>query len=584
MNSTPSRSLTPTLAIVSALALVGVLAGVMIPTETWATWFEHPIRTHHRGGVPAETTLLGARAWRLALVAGSMVAGMLAVAILRGGRQDGAADARGAETHRAPRILAGLMALIALALAIRLPRLDESLWYDEIAAFLSFSQFGAGPTMGNYFTQSNHVLYGILSWIAVMIAGHANEVVLRLPALVASLACVPAMWWVGREAVVAVDVDRAAPASSTTRAIVPWAAALIAAIAPVWVLEVEARGYVFMMLGAALSTALWLRAARVDSARCRLLYAVVIALSAWAHLVSIGIALGHGAICAGNLVRRRPGARGQFLSLLLAAALTVMLYAPILPDMLAIRSEFQALDGNEPTLFGPEGLHAAYQLGGAWWWWAALPGLILAVLGAGAARGSPSARRAVVAALAGVPIVVVLSWIGDSWLYARFLLFALPGAALLIAFGFATVVRRGGVPVGTIAAFVVAIPWLLDLTLRPPKQPLREAVMEVAEGRRSDEGVVAIGLPDPVLMWYGLQREIAIVPTAPLGSDLDAFLATPAGRDAGWVILLYPRSVAPERFATLAREGFELLTRHRGWVDWDNGDVMVFRRRLRAAS
>ena len=65
----------------------------------------------------------------------------------------------------------------------------------------------------------------------------------------------------------------------------------------------------------------------------------------------------------------------------LAAALTLLLYAPALPDLLAQRGMYTAARGNEPGVFGPEGWHTLLQLGGSWSAWAALPGLALAAFG-----------------------------------------------------------------------------------------------------------------------------------------------------------------------------------------------------------
>ncbi|HMN95174.1 MAG TPA: hypothetical protein PKC43_02305 [Phycisphaerales bacterium] len=646
---------------VAAAALAMIVTGALVPTARWVEWFEHPMRTLHRGGAIAATTEQGAVAWRVALVAGGAIGGVLGALLLRrraGCKRldDGAGAAPSQEpapvpgappapaiaeapskvagrpaadrrrrdpvTRRgaAPALSAdegadegaisgrdrlGIAALCALALALRIPRLGESLWYDEIASFMAFGQFGAGPTMGNYFTQSNHVLHGILTWIAVAIAGGVNEVVLRTPALLASIAAVPATWWLAREATGGGSAQRRAEAcaeapwgdgraargSTAPALVVPWVAATVAAAAPTWVLSVEARGYSLMILASAVATALFLRGRRLGRGVDRILYAVVIALGAWAHLVTITVALGHGLLVGIECLRRRAGALADAGALALAALLTLVLYAPILPDMLRIRSEFRALDGDEPTLLGPEGMHALLQAGGAWTWWAALPGLLLAIVGAlsiglrsrASARAPEAsslaqlalARRALLAALLGVPVAVGLAAIGGSWLYARFLLFALPGCALLMGFGAALLIRRRAALLAPLALVILG-PWIADLLLRPAKQPLRDAVAEVSAHRAKEDRVVAIGLPDHVLGWYGILEGIEIVPTAPLGVDLESVLQR---ERPAWVIVLYPRSVAGDRFDLLARHGFELATRHRGWVDWDNGDVLVYRRR-----
>jgi hypothetical protein len=581
-------------AIVVGLAMIGV--GLATSTAYWTGAFAHELRTQRHGGEIVATTIAGARWWRAALVAGGvLIPAMIAVLDRRiGAAPSPSADTRGiaGDPARSRRGLtaAGLAVLALLALALRLPRLTESLWYDEIADFLAFGAFGPGATMGNYFTPSNHVLSGILCWASVTLAGGANEAVLRLPALFASLATVPACWWLAREATVESGRPRAA-------ALLPWIVALLAAVAPVLLLSVEARGYAIMILSSALATALLLRGTRRGEGagtgdvqlRIWILYAIVVSLGTWAHLVTACVAVGHAALLAADLrvaVRRRAAFAG-LLAVALAATLTLILYSPLLPDLLSIRGQFKASDGDEPTLLGPEGLHSLLQMGGAWSWWAALPGIAMATLGAIATTGDAALRRAVVASLLGAVAAVVLAWAGDSWLYARFLLFAMPAALLLIAAGVTTMVGERAVgrngarratwrrALAAAALLLVVGSWMADLALRPPKQPLREAIAVVANAKRPGDRVATIGLADNVLDWYGSLRGVEVLPSGPLGREISAVLDR---QQPSWVIVLYERSVPPERFAELAERGFSPYRRLPGWVDWGNGDVVIYRR------
>jgi hypothetical protein len=45
-----------------------------------------------------------------------------------------------------------------------------------------------------------------------------------------------------------------------------------------------------------------------------------------------------------------------------------------------------------------------------------------------------------------------------------------------------------------------------------------------------------------------------------------------------WVIVEYPASVSDETYSLLAESGFSPVARFQGWVDWTNGDVVVYRR------
>ena len=94
-------------------------------------------------------------------------------------------------------ILAGL---VAVGLLARATRLNESLWYDEIAAWTSYGVFGSGPIVGHYFDPSNHVAQTLASsfsvWLLETTIG--PELALRLPALAASIATVPVIFALAR--------------------------------------------------------------------------------------------------------------------------------------------------------------------------------------------------------------------------------------------------------------------------------------------------------------------------------------------------------------------------------------------------
>lgn len=603
------------LGLVAALGLVMLATALFTSTDFWIGFFEHPVRTERRGGTVAPTTVEGALWWRVALGAsGVLLPGLLlgvwlllrgagsnaqAGAVADGRRESAAApdaSVEGDPIGLGSRAIFGWMpmtGLLAMGLALRLPRLTESLWYDEIADFLAFGQFGPGPTMGNYFTLSNHVLSGILCWLAMQVAGGANEVVLRLPALLASLASIPAFWWLGREVLRGAQVESATASTSLRtrdgtiegmlRAL-PWCMAAFAALSPVMVLEaVEARGYALMILAAALANAAFLRGTRRSEPQgvglgLWVLYICAIGLGTWAHLVTACVAVGHGLLLTWDFVdpRRRRLAAAGLLAVIAGGVLALTLFSPALPDLLAIRGEFRSLDGDEPTLFGPEGLHAVLQFGGAWSSWWALPGLALAALGGWAGVRRSWSRRALLATLLGAAVAVLLATIGNSWLYARFLLFTMPAAGLLVGLGMVTLgrIRRRSAVVA--AAVVVMAAWLADLSTRPAKQPLREAVLAVEAARRPGEGVATIGLPDNVLAWYGAPREMRIESTGLLGSRLEEVL----DRDRpAWIIVLYQRSVPPDRLEELGRRGFVEHLRLPGWVDWGAGEVVIWRRR-----
>ena len=137
-----------------------------------------------------------------------------------------------------------LAAAAAVAALVRMPFLADSLWYDEIAAFLGYSLGGPGAAVGTYFTQANHVLHSLLAWCSTALFG-VDEVTVRLPSFLAGIGAVAAVGFLGREA-----------GGARLGAI----AAALAAVMPTAVLPAtEARGYSLMMLFAALASALFMR-------------------------------------------------------------------------------------------------------------------------------------------------------------------------------------------------------------------------------------------------------------------------------------------------------------------------------------
>jgi mannosyltransferase len=451
-------------------------------------------------------------------------------------------------------ILAGL---VVVGLLVRATRLTESLWYDEIAAWRMFGMHGPGAITTTFFEPSNHIAHTLLSWCSVKVLEWAIgfELALRLPALLFSLGAVAAVYGLAR-------------CASGPR--VALLAAGLMAVLPVPVLEgVEARGYSMMICFSALAS--WAFLANVSSQRtwrwC--VYAGLCAAGAWAHPMTAFVPIGHAAWLGWQWARhRRVGlaVRGG-VTLMLAALITLALYAPVIPEMLAQRGMYTAARGDEPLVFGAEGWHALLQLGGSWYPWDAWPGIALAVVGIVHARRD----RAVAVTLLGLPIFLVVVFATGTWMYARFALFCVPGAVLLMALGLEALARRNRI-VALAAVAVVFAASAADLALRPPKQPLRDAAAYVDARRADAEPVLVVGLAHQVLDLYldGLEYSL------PHGADLDERLHEPS---PVWVVLYYPNHVSAEGFALLDQRGFVEQQRFHGWVDWGNGDVVVYQKR-----
>jgi hypothetical protein len=494
----------------------------------------------------------------------------------RGG-DTGAGDA--ARSRLRPWLI--VAALLVIGLAARAPRLTEGLWYDEIAAWRDYGSKGPAWIVTHYFDPANHIGHTLASWASFTLLDRmsvvAPEIALRLPALIFSLGSIVAVWGMAR--CVVRGRNRGSPpaepgANGGSGRPVAIVAGLLAAVLPVSVLEgVEARGYSMMICFAALATWTMLSAIQRERWWKWLLYAVLCALGIWSHMMMVWIPIGHAVWLIWAMVRT--GARSTALrglgAIALAAILTLALYVPVLDDLLRIRGQFAAAEGDEPSIFGVEGLHALLQLGGSWYWWAAVPGLVIGIVGfvRGMRRATPQAALGL--ALLGLPIMVVALTVAGSWMYARFAMFAAPGAILAIALGI-DALWRWKKPIGAVALVIVIACSAADLVVRPPRQPLRDAVNIVLNDWGDDDRLLVIGLKHEVMQAY--VADLAPTYSLDLGADLELKLAEARPT---WVVILYPHRVSEANLRLLSDHDLAEVARLPGWVDWGGGDVSVWR-------
>lgn len=461
------------------------------------------------------------------------------------------------------------------ACAVRVPLALQSLWYDEIASYLGYGIRGTGFALTRMYTQANHVLQTVLSAWCVDALG-PTEWAMRLPSFVAGLATIPAAWMLGNEA--------GGPRLGR-------AAAVAAALMPIAALEAtEARGYALMALFATLCTALFLRGLRTQRAGAWALYALCAGLGTWSHLVTVVVPVFHGlwtlvATARAPDAAARRALRAPLAATLAAGAASLLVVAPFAAELLAIRREFLALDGNEPRLAGPEGWMMLLGLCGSWTWWASLAALPVVAAGAWACRAQPALRRALVLAAGGALVALAAPLVG-SWLYARFLAFLVPAVALAAGAGALAMVDRGapGASAPTSArtrwlavpAALAALAWTWSLGTLPPRQQLREASRAVIDGLQRGEPAIAIGLPDPVQGWYPALEGLELPSAPPNGRDFAPALA--ASR-AVRVLVLYPRAMPTGVFDALRDQGYEPERTWPGWIDEGGGELRTYVRR-----
>ena len=210
-----------------------------------------------------------------------------------------------------------------------------------------------------------------------------------------------------------------------------------------------------------------------------------------------------------------------------------------------------------------------------------MPGIGLLIIGLFGARRDPSRRIPFAVTLLGLPILIIGTELGGSWMYARFALFALPGIFLAItlgAFDVAQFLRQrdaNGLRVNgalILGAFAIAAIWIESLASLPPKQPIRDGVFYIRNQDPSISEIASLGLADNVVSYYGILAGMNVQSIGVRGVTIDE-----VPTNIQWMIVLYPRSIAVGTSKVL-NENWMLAETFPGWVDWGNGDVLVYRR------
>ncbi|MEO0562376.1 MAG: hypothetical protein AAF125_09685 [Chloroflexota bacterium] len=208
-----------------------------------------------------------------------------------------------------------LFTLTLLAgLLLRLRYLARPAYLDESATFIDYARLPYAEIAATYFDPNNHVLYSLLMHASYQAFGF-GVVALRLPAFLFGLAVLPLT------ALVARHLFR-------DRTITLLATAFAAVSAPLIEYSVSGRGY--SIITAAFLLLLWLPSVRRRWAWP--VFALVSALGFWAlptMLYPMGIVAAYWGLRL-ILTRDWPRLMGLIAALFAGAAMTVLLYAPII--------------------------------------------------------------------------------------------------------------------------------------------------------------------------------------------------------------------------------------------------------------
>lgn len=407
------------------------------------------------------------------------------------------ATARAVESH-APPPLAPLAAILALAAGLALAaQHGRGLLDDEVGSMLAVARAPGeiATTFDEWLTQPG---YFLLAKPFTSVLG-ASEAAIRLPALLASLAGLVALAQLGARLV----SPRVGLIAAGLLALQPYALFYAQ----------TGRGYTQAAALSTLSLLLCLALARGAGPATGAAYLGARALGVYTHLGACGSGLAELAV-VWCVARPRGVAawRRALMWLAAGALLSLLLYLPLLPDLLRFRESWSDEGGGSGAGFLPLVL-VAYAGG---------PGPVVWVWGAAVVAGVALAwRRARVAGLclllwpAGVLVFYVANGTAHyPWAFARFLFPALPALALACAVALDAVAGRASGRLGraalpaVVALFLLATAWKTPLIAFGPRDthwPALIARLEAAGVRARDAFVLPLRFNS--FPWYLARHE-----------------------------------------------------------------------------
>jgi uncharacterized membrane protein len=464
--------------------------------------------------------------------------------------------------------------LTAVAIVLRAIALNQQLWFDEIMTLLDSARAPLWQIVTHYDTQNQHMLYSILAHGSIRLLGE-HAWTLRLPAMCFGVACVPTLYFFGR----LVTTNREALAAC---------ALMTVNYQHVWFSQ-NARGYTAMVFWTLLASIFFLRLANSKRKGDWLMYAVTAALGIYTHLMMVFVVAGHAAVYVWILMSQAISGRrllrrslAPAYGFLLCAAISVLLYAPVIPFVLS-------------HTVGAKRDAVRYEWASPLW--------ALAELG----RGLRSTTAGGWLAL-GFGAVIVLCGLLSYWKQSRFLVGLIVLPALMTAagvlatshnfwprffffeIGFALLILTRGAMVigqllsrsigivGTSQADSALIMLLLLASLVPlraaylyPKQDYLGAMEFVQQQRQAEEKIATVGVVStPFQRYYGQPW-----PFVKKRQQLDELSA---GGHAAWLLYAMPgsiRSSQPELWEAI-ENNFTVVRKFPGTLG--GGDIYVSRR------
>ena len=215
-----------------------------------------------------------------------------------------------------------LLALMALAGALRFWGLGNDLWMDEVFSLVGAGRSSPGQIISLYTDDNHHTLFVLLARISTAAFGE-SAFSFRLPSALFGIASIWAVAHLGR-----LVFNR--------RTAILAAALLTLMYQHVWFSQ-NARGYTILLFCTVVASYLFLMGLQSGRWRYWVCYALVVALGSFAHLTGIFVGLGHGLVLLMLLARDRSLSNGRWrpwAALALSAWFTLHFYALMLPQLL----------------------------------------------------------------------------------------------------------------------------------------------------------------------------------------------------------------------------------------------------------
>ncbi|MGI9184448.1 MAG: glycosyltransferase family 39 protein [Solirubrobacteraceae bacterium] len=464
----------------------------------------------------------------------------------------------------------GVAALTAIAFALRLSQLHQSLGGDELFTYQDIVGHGLRAVISTVHGggENSPPLFFLLAWVSAKL-GDAS-IWIRVPSLVLGTATVPVVYAVGRQSVGA----RAGLIAAAIMAVAPFAVFY----------GVEARPYASMTFFVALSTLALLRAVRPGTSRgWWTLYTLAAAAAAYSHYTAIFL-------LAGQALWSLWVCRARVTAALIANLAIGVLYLPWLPNVrgkaLAVIGALYPLSVHRvlTDLLRPIPGHPAAPLSQI----PTVPGLIAFVVcvAAGALFVVVKARRAEEAAVfasqsrAGLLVLLTLATpVGlllysliftDLWL-PRGLSASMPAAALLIGGLLAALPARTSALSVAVVGIVLVAGTMRSFESAYGRGPYRDIAARLDQVAAPRSPVLVVSLQGALAVPEQTRRPHDFV-----GSLRGMWASTPAGGRAYLVLDdAIDRATRLVAGGTLDRPGFKLEA-HRHYAGASPTELLTF--------